>query len=108
MIMTCAILLREFDDVDDAICDTVLDVDTEINLACDYRDQLKRHCNVGKYVLEVDLRDLQSFDSSQSAQLRDQPAKFIPIVCTVILPLNTILLLHVCSYGARRNHPVSP
>ncbi|XP_020618458.1 DNA replication licensing factor mcm5-like [Orbicella faveolata] len=44
-----------------------------------YRDQLKRHYNLGQYYLEVDLQDLTSFDEQLADKLTKSPAEFLPL-----------------------------
>lgn len=44
-----------------------------------YRDQLKRHYNLGQYYLEVDLQDLTSFDEQLADKLTKNPAEFLPL-----------------------------
>lgn len=44
-----------------------------------YRDQLKRHYNLGQYYLEVDLQDLTSFDELLADKLTKSPAEFLPL-----------------------------
>jgi len=44
-----------------------------------YRDQLKRHYNLGQYYLEVDLQDLTSFDEQLADKLAKSPAEFLPL-----------------------------
>lgn len=44
-----------------------------------YRDQLKRHYNLGQYYLEVDLQDLISYDEQLADKLTKNPAEFLPL-----------------------------
>ncbi|CAH3122309.1 unnamed protein product [Porites lobata] len=44
-----------------------------------YRDQLKRHYNLGQYYLEVDLQDLTSYDEQLADKLTKSPAEFLPL-----------------------------
>jgi len=44
-----------------------------------YRDQLRQHCNLGEYWLEVDLGHLSSFDSELADELYRNPAEFHPL-----------------------------
>lgn len=44
-----------------------------------YRDQLKRHYNLGQFYLEVDLQDLTSFDEQLADKLTKSPAEFLPL-----------------------------
>ncbi|XP_068681579.1 DNA replication licensing factor mcm5-like [Montipora foliosa] len=44
-----------------------------------YRDQLKRHYNLGQYYLEVDLQDLTSYDEQLADKLTKNPAEFLPL-----------------------------
>ncbi|XP_073248217.1 DNA replication licensing factor mcm5-A-like [Porites lutea] len=44
-----------------------------------YRDQLKRHYNLGHYYLEVDLQDLTSYDEQLADKLTKSPAEFLPL-----------------------------
>jgi len=44
-----------------------------------YRDQLKRHYNLGQYYLEIDLQDLTSFDEQLADKLTKSPAEFLPL-----------------------------
>ena len=45
-----------------------------------HSEQLRRHCNLHKYVLEVDIADLEAFDAEQSAQFKATPSEYITIV----------------------------
>lgn len=45
-----------------------------------FRDQLKRHYNIGQYWLEVDVDDIASFDENLSELLIKQPAEHLPLV----------------------------
>jgi len=44
-----------------------------------YRDQLKRHYNLGQYFLEVDLQDLTSYDEQLADKLTKSPAEYVPL-----------------------------
>ena len=44
-----------------------------------YRDQLKRHYNLGDYWLEVDLGDLASYDDELADFIYKQPAEYVPL-----------------------------
>eukprot|EP01135_Chromosphaera_perkinsii_P011296 Nk52_evm77s2367 gene=Nk52_evmTU77s2367 len=42
-----------------------------------YRDQLRRHYNLGKYILEVDLQDLSGFDEVLANELTNSPLEYM-------------------------------
>ncbi|XP_061436243.1 DNA replication licensing factor MCM5 [Lethenteron reissneri] len=44
-----------------------------------YRDELKRHYNLGEFWIEVELEDLSSFDEDLADTLTKQPAEFLPL-----------------------------
>uniref|UniRef100_UPI00358F4BFD DNA replication licensing factor MCM5 n=1 Tax=Myxine glutinosa TaxID=7769 RepID=UPI00358F4BFD len=44
-----------------------------------YRDELKRHYNLGEYWIEVEVEDLSSFDEELADMLTKQPAGFLPM-----------------------------
>lgn len=44
-----------------------------------YRDQLRRHYNLKKYSLEVDLDDLIAYDEMLASLLRSKPADYFPL-----------------------------
>ena len=44
-----------------------------------YRDQLKRHYNLGEYWLEVDLSHVASFDDELADLIYQQPAEHVPL-----------------------------
>ena len=44
-----------------------------------YRDQLKRHYNLGEHWLEVDLGDLASYDDELADFIYKQPAEYVPL-----------------------------
>ncbi|XP_041351942.1 DNA replication licensing factor mcm5-like [Gigantopelta aegis] len=51
----------------------------EGNFSYIYRDQLKRHYNLGLYWLEVDLDDVTSFDENVGDRLVKQPTEHLPL-----------------------------
>ncbi|XP_074650291.1 DNA replication licensing factor mcm5-like [Tubulanus polymorphus] len=51
----------------------------EGNFSYKYRDQLKRHYNIGHYWLEIDIGDLTSFDEELAQKLIKTPADNIPL-----------------------------
>ncbi|XP_070578294.1 DNA replication licensing factor mcm5-like [Ptychodera flava] len=44
-----------------------------------YRDELKRHYNLGQYFLEVNLDDLSSFDEELADKFGKQPSELLPL-----------------------------
>ncbi|XP_071789959.1 DNA replication licensing factor mcm5-like [Asterias amurensis] len=50
----------------------------DANFTYKYRDELKRHYNLGQYWLDVCLDDLASFDEDLADKLKKQPAEFLP------------------------------
>ena len=50
-----------------------------------FRDQLKRHYNLGQYYIEVQLEDVASFDENLAEKLVKQPTE------------HTALVGHLCS-----------
>ncbi|XP_077996532.1 DNA replication licensing factor mcm5-like [Glandiceps talaboti] len=44
-----------------------------------YRDELKRHYNLGQYYLEVNVDDLSSFDEELADKLCKQPSEHVPL-----------------------------
>ena len=66
------------------------------------RDQLKRHYNLRKYWIEVDLQDLLTFDSQLADKLIKLPAEFLPLVsrhlrslCVANASLRASMYMHV-------------
>ncbi|XP_064623136.1 DNA replication licensing factor mcm5-A-like [Lineus longissimus] len=51
----------------------------EGNFSYLYRDQLKRHYNLGHYWLEVDLQDLASFDETLAEKVLKNPSEHLPL-----------------------------
>eukprot|EP00057_Strongylocentrotus_purpuratus_P035774 XP_801948.1 PREDICTED: DNA replication licensing factor mcm5 [Strongylocentrotus purpuratus] len=51
----------------------------DANFTYKYRDELKRHYNLGHYFLDVSLDDLASFDEDLADQLQKQPAEYLPL-----------------------------
>lgn len=51
----------------------------EDNFNYKYRDDLKRHYNLGQFWLEINLEDLASFDDALAEKLYKQPTEFLPI-----------------------------
>ncbi|KAL3874355.1 hypothetical protein ACJMK2_037383 [Sinanodonta woodiana] len=51
----------------------------EGNFSYRYRDQLKRHYNLGQYYLEVDIEDVASFDETQAEKLQKSPTEYLPM-----------------------------
>jgi len=49
------------------------------NNAFIYRDQLRRHYNLGNYYLEVDLDDLIAFSDGLASLLHTKPAEYFPL-----------------------------
>eukprot|EP00039_Didymoeca_costata_P020257 m.340641 g.340641 ORF g.340641 m.340641 type:complete len:719 (+) comp19435_c0_seq1:149-2305(+) len=49
------------------------------NNAYTYRDQLRRHYNLGKYYIEVDLDDLTAFSETLASLLHTKPTDFFPL-----------------------------
>ena len=45
-----------------------------------YRDQLRRHYNLGKFTLEVDLQDLSAYDELLANKLKNSPGEYMPLV----------------------------
>ncbi|XP_048377594.1 DNA replication licensing factor MCM5 isoform X2 [Stegostoma tigrinum] len=45
-----------------------------------YRDELKRHYNLGEYWIEVSLEDLSSFDEDLADYLLKQPSEHLPLL----------------------------
>ena len=45
-----------------------------------FRDQLKRHYNLGEYWLDVELEDLSSFDEMLADKLNKTPSETLPLV----------------------------
>lgn len=45
-----------------------------------YRDELKRHYNLGEYWVEVEMEDLASFDEELADYLYKQPAEHLQLV----------------------------
>ncbi|XP_069766056.1 DNA replication licensing factor MCM5 isoform X3 [Narcine bancroftii] len=45
-----------------------------------YRDELKRHYNLGEYWIEVSLEDLSSFDEDLADTLLKQPSEHLPLL----------------------------
>lgn len=43
-------------------------------------DQLRRHYNIGRYWLEVDLEDLTHFDAGLAEKITKQPAEHLQLV----------------------------
>ena len=48
-----------------------------------FRDELKRHYNLGQYWLQVDVEDLASYDESLADKLTKQPTETLPLVSVV-------------------------
>ncbi|XP_052769415.1 DNA replication licensing factor mcm5-like [Mya arenaria] len=44
-----------------------------------YRDELKRHYNLGEYYLEVEIEDVSSFDEALAEKLYKLPAQHLPL-----------------------------
>jgi len=53
-----------------------------LNYICS--DQLRRHYNVGRYWLEVELEDLTHFDAELAEKITKQPAEHLQLVSRVI------------------------
>lgn len=51
----------------------------EGNFSYRYRDQLKRHYNLGQYYLEVDIEDISSFDAVLAEKLQKLPSEHLPL-----------------------------
>ncbi|XP_064602896.1 DNA replication licensing factor mcm5-like [Liolophura sinensis] len=51
----------------------------EGNFSYIYRDQLKRHYNLGQYWLEITLEDLSSFDENLAEKLLKVPTEHLPL-----------------------------
>lgn len=51
----------------------------EGNFTYTYRDQLRRHYNVGRYWLEVELEDLTHFDAELAEKITKQPAEHLQL-----------------------------
>ena len=45
-----------------------------------YRDSLKNNYNSGRYWLEIDLKDLNSYDEELGETLKKQPTEVLPLV----------------------------
>ena len=45
-----------------------------------FRDELKRHYNLGEYFLEVDIEDVASFDETLAEKLYKLPTEHLPLV----------------------------
>ena len=46
-----------------------------------YRDALKNNYNSGRYWLEIDLKDLNSYDEELGELVKKQPTEALPLVC---------------------------
>ncbi|KAL5009017.1 hypothetical protein ScPMuIL_014598 [Solemya velum] len=51
----------------------------EGNFSYRYRDQLKRHYNLGQYWLEIDAEDVASFDETLADNMYKSPAEHLPL-----------------------------
>jgi len=47
-------------------------------------DQLRRHYNIGRYWLEVDLEDLTHFDAGLAEKITKQPAEHLQLVSSYL------------------------
>jgi len=47
---------------------------------CYFRDELKRHYNLGEYYLEVEIEDVASFDEALAEKLYKLPTEHLPLV----------------------------
>ncbi|XP_078672526.1 DNA replication licensing factor mcm5-like [Branchiostoma floridae x Branchiostoma belcheri] len=45
-----------------------------------YRDELRRHYNLGQYYIEVDVGDLANFDEELADKLRKTPSELLPLL----------------------------
>ncbi|XP_038072894.1 DNA replication licensing factor mcm5-like [Patiria miniata] len=50
----------------------------DANFTYKYRDELKRHYNLGQFWLDVNLDDVASFDEDLADKLKKNPAEFLP------------------------------
>ena len=51
-----------------------------------FRDELKRHYNLGEYWIEVEMEDLASFDEELADYLYKQPAEHLQLVSGTLAP----------------------
>lgn len=56
-----------------------------------FRDQLKRHYNLGQYWLEIEAEDVASFDETLADNMYKLPAEHLPLV--------GIELIRICFHG---------
>ena len=50
------------------------------SLPTNFREQLKRNCNLGEYFLEVNFGDLKLYDEQAAMKLKNAPLRFTSAV----------------------------
>jgi DNA replication licensing factor MCM5 len=60
-----------------------------------YRDALRNNYNSGRYWLEVDLKDVNSYDEELGELIKKQPTEVLPLVFLLIIIIIIIIILNI-------------